>query len=162
MKKVQQKLLFLLFFLTIPILAFSQKQITGVVKSGSNGEAISGVSVLKNKITTTQTNANGEFQISANVGDSLTFTYLGMKTQSMVVDQRNILEILLYEDGSSIDEVTVVAFGTQKKSSVVGAITTVKASDLKIPASNLTGSFAGRIPGVISYQTSGEIGRAHV
>lgn len=158
MKKVQQKLLILLFFLAIPILVFSQKQITGVVKSGSNGEAIGGVNILKNKITSTQTNANGEFQVIASVGDSLTFTYVGMKTQSIVVDQKNILEILLYEDGSAIDEVTVVAFGTQKKSSVVGAITTVKASDLKIPASNLTGSFAGRIPGVISYQTSGEPG----
>ncbi|WP_159633794.1 SusC/RagA family TonB-linked outer membrane protein [Sphingobacterium composti] len=158
MKKAQQKLLILLFFLTVPIYVFSQKQITGVVKNGSNGELIGGVSVLKNKITSTQTNANGEFQVTANVGDSLTFTYVGMKTQSIAVDQRNILEILLYEDGSAIDEVTVVAFGTQKKSSVVGAITTVKASDLKIPASNLTGSFAGRIPGVISYQTSGEPG----
>ncbi|NGM73481.1 SusC/RagA family TonB-linked outer membrane protein [Sphingobacterium sp. SGL-16] len=158
MKKVQQKLLSLLFLLAIPIFAFSQKQITGVVKNGSNGDAIGGVSVLKNKITSTQTNANGEFQLTANVGDSLTFTYVGMKTLSIAVDQKNILEILLYEDGSTIDEVTVVAFGTQKKSSVVGAITTVKASDLKIPASNLTGSFAGRIPGVISYQTSGEPG----
>ena len=158
MKKVQQRLLFLLFFFSIPICSFAQKQIRGVVKNGSNGVAIGGVSVLKNKITSTQTNANGEFQVSANVGDSLTFTYVGMKTQSVVVDQKNILEILLYTDDSAIEEVTVVAFGTQKKSSVVGAITTVKASDLKIPASNLTGSFAGRIPGVISYQTSGEPG----
>ncbi|MGH2623238.1 MAG: SusC/RagA family TonB-linked outer membrane protein, partial [Sphingobacterium sp.] len=109
-------------------------------------------------VPSTATNANGEFEIMANVGDSLSFTAIGMKTITQVVDARNILEITLFEDGSNIDEVTVVAFGTQKKSSVVGAITTVKASDLKIPASNLTGSFAGRIPGVISYQTSGEPG----
>ena len=158
MERPKEKLLFFLLFLLAPILAFSQKQITGVVKSATNGELMQGVSVLKNKVPSVVTNANGEFVITANIGDSLTFTSVGMSPISQVVDQRNILEITMYEDGSNIDEVTVVAFGTQKKSSVVGAITTVKAADLRIPASNLTGSFAGRIPGVISYQTSGEPG----
>ena len=158
MEKPKEKLLFFLLILLAPFLAHAQKQITGVVKSAVNGELIEGVSVLKNKVPSTATNANGEFEIMANVGDSLSFTAIGMKTATQVVDAKNILEITLFEDGSNIDEVTVVAFGTQKKSSVVGAITTVKASDLKIPASNLTGSFAGRIPGVISYQTSGEPG----
>ena len=158
MEKPKGRLFFMLFFLCLPFLSFAQKQITGVVKSASNGEAIEGVSVLKNKVPATATNANGEFQVQANVGDSLTFSAIGWKTVTQVVDNRNIMEISLYEDGKDIEEVTVVAFGTQKKASVVGAITTVKAADLKIPASNLTGSFAGKIPGVISYQTSGEPG----
>ncbi len=158
MERPKEKLFIMLIFLVLPFLSMAQKQITGVVKNAANGEPIEGVSVLKNRVPITATNANGEFQFSANLNDSISFTAIGYTPISQVVDARNILEILLYEDGSKIDEVTVVAFGTQKKTSVVGAITTVKASDLKVSASNLTSSFAGKIPGVISYQTSGEPG----
>ena len=59
----------------------------------------------------------------------------------------------------TIDDVTVVAFGKQKKESVIGAITTVQPADLKISSSNLTTALAGRISGVISYQRSGEPGK---
>ncbi|MFZ4261386.1 SusC/RagA family TonB-linked outer membrane protein [Sphingobacterium sp. HJSM2_6] len=158
MEKPKEKLFILLLFLVFPFLSIAQKQLTGVVKNAANGEPIEGVSVLKNRVPITASNANGEFQLSANLGDSIQFTAIGYKPISQVVGSKNILDVLMYEDGSNIDEVTVVAFGTQKKTSVVGAITTVKASDLKISASNLTGSFAGKIPGVISYQTSGEPG----
>lgn len=158
MQRSKEKLLLFMLLLLAPALALAQKQVTGVVKNASNGELMPGVSILKNRVSSVVTNENGEFEIMALVGDSLTFTSVGMKQLTQVVDQRNILEIMLYEDDSYIDEVTVVAFGTQKKSSIVGAVTTVNAADLRIPASNLTGSFAGRIPGVISYQTSGEPG----
>ena len=53
----------------------------------------------------------------------------------------------------------VVAFSKQKKSSVIGSVTTVKVSELKQPSTNLTNSFAGRIAGMISYQRSGEPGQ---
>jgi TonB-linked SusC/RagA family outer membrane protein len=69
-----------------------------------------------------------------------------------------VIEIQMYDDAEMLQEVTVVAFGTQKKQSVVSAITTVKASDLRVPASNLTNALAGRISGIISYQTTGEPG----
>ena len=58
-----------------------------------------------------------------------------------------------------LSEVTVVAFGKQKKESVIGSITTVKPGDLKIPSSNLTTALAGNMAGVIAYQRSGEPGR---
>ncbi len=158
MEKTKEKLWLLLLFVAIPLFSLAQKQVTGVVKNATNGEPIEGVSVFRDKISVTSSNANGEFQLQASVGDNLKFSFVGKTTVDYVVDARNIIEILMYDDGSSLEEVTVVAFGTQKKSSVVGAITTVKASDLRVPASNLTSAFAGRIPGVISYQTSGEPG----
>ncbi|WP_270087440.1 SusC/RagA family TonB-linked outer membrane protein [Sphingobacterium sp. SYP-B4668] len=158
MEKTKEKLWLLLLFVTIPLFSLAQKQVTGVVKNATNGEPIEGVSVFRDNISVTSSNANGEFQLQASVGDNLKFSFVGKTPVDYVVDARNIIEILMYDDGSSLEEVTVVAFGTQKKSSVVGAITTVKASDLRVPASNLTSAFAGRIPGVISYQTSGEPG----
>lgn len=157
-KLFKKKVLAVFIFLFFCSFSFAQKQITGVVKDAANGTAIEGVSILKNQVPITQTNANGEFSIEATIGDSLRFTAIGMQPVSQTVDQRNILEIIMYTDDSNIEEVTVVAFGTQKKSSVVGSITTVKASDLRVPASNLTSAFAGRIPGVIAYQNSGEPG----
>src|SRR3546814_808055 len=62
------------------------------------------------------------------------------------------------DDVGNLDEVVVVAFGTQKKASVVSAITTVTPADLKVPSSNLTTALAGRVPGLIAYQRSGEPG----
>ncbi|RKE57510.1 SusC/RagA family TonB-linked outer membrane protein [Sphingobacterium detergens] len=158
MQKRKEKLFLFLLLFTLPMLSFAQKQLTGIVKDASNGEKIEGVTILKNRVPVTKTNANGEFQLSGIVGDSLVFTFVGKKDETRVIGPQNIIEVLLYDDGKSLDEVTVVAFGTQKKATVVGAITTVKASDLKIPATNLTSAFAGRIPGVISFQNSGEPG----
>jgi TonB-linked SusC/RagA family outer membrane protein len=63
------------------------------------------------------------------------------------------------EESTELEEVTVVAFGTQKKESVIASITTVDPSELKVPSSNLTTALAGRIAGLIAYQRSGEPGR---
>lgn len=140
--------------------AFAQtKTVSGVVRDAGDGSLLVGVGVaVANKATSTSTNANGEFSVQAAVGDTLVFTFVGKQRITEVVDARNVLQVSMLTDESQLEEVTVVAFGTQKKSSVVGAVTTVRAADLRIPASNLTSSFAGRIPGVISFQTTGEPG----
>ena len=65
----------------------------------------------------------------------------------------------LEEDLLGLDEVTVVAYGTQKKASVIAAVTSINPEELRVPTSNLTSSIAGRVAGVISYQRSGEPGR---
>ena len=66
--------------------------------------------------------------------------------------------MILLENVESLEEVQVVAFQKQKKNSVIGSINTIKPEELKLPNSNLTASFAGRLAGVISYQRSGEPG----
>lgn len=135
------------------------KSVTGVVKNAEDGLALGGVTVsIANKPVQKVTDKNGEFKIDAAVGDSLIFSFVGKKEYTEVVGDKSILEVLLYNAKNDMDEVTVVAFGKQKKATVVGAITTVSAKDLRIPASNLTSAFAGRIPGMISYSLSGEPG----
>ena len=64
----------------------------------------------------------------------------------------------LIEASNVMDDVVVVAFGTQKKESLVGAVQVVRPSTLKVTSSNLSTSFAGKIAGVISTQSSGEPG----
>ncbi|MDR2470272.1 MAG: TonB-dependent receptor [Tannerella sp.] len=144
----------------LPSLAYAQrKSISGVVKDAGDGSPLPGVAVQVGQTTDgTVTDANGEYNLSVAVGDSLHFTFIGKKPVSRVVGQRNVIEVTLYDDEAMLDEVTVVAFGTQKKASVVSSITTVKPSELRVPAQNFTSALAGRIPGMISYQISGEPG----
>ena len=66
---------------------------------------------------------------------------------------------MLEEDSKALDEVVVVAFGTQKKESMISSIETIKPAELKVPSSNLTTALAGRMSGVIAYQRSGEPGK---
>jgi TonB-linked SusC/RagA family outer membrane protein len=140
--------------------SFAQtKRIAGYVKDANDGSNMDGVAVfVQGKTIGTTTDSNGEFSINASIGDTLVFTIIGKKDVIEVVGGRNILEINMYDDENQLEEIVLVAFGQQKKSSVIASIETVKMSDLKQPASNLTGALAGKIPGVISYQTSGEPG----
>lgn len=70
-----------------------------------------------------------------------------------------MINVIMQERAELLDEVQIVAFGKQKKESVISSITTVKPGELKVPASNLTTALAGRMSGLISYQRSGEPGR---
>jgi TonB-linked SusC/RagA family outer membrane protein len=109
--------------------------------------------------TSTLTNENGEFSITVPDRESvLQFTSMGYETVTQTVGDRRILPITMTLGAIEMDNVTVVAFGTQKKTSLVSSIESVNISQLKQPTSNLTASFAGRIPGLISYQTTGEPG----
>lgn len=67
--------------------------------------------------------------------------------------------ITMYESAEKLDELTIVGFGKQKKESVVGSITSINPTTLKVPSSNLTTALAGRMAGIISYQRSGEPGK---
>jgi TonB-linked SusC/RagA family outer membrane protein len=105
------------------------------------------------------TNDKGEYSLTVPSDTTvLIFTSVGYTTQEVKVGDRRFIAIRLKEEAQELDDVTIVAFGTQKKSSVISSVETVRVADLKQPASNLTSSFAGKIPGIISYQTSGEPG----
>ncbi|MEL0653156.1 TonB-dependent receptor [Algibacter sp. TI.3.09] len=106
----------------------------------------------------TQTDFDGEYSINANEGEVIEFSFVGMQSQSVTVGENDTINLTLKEDAAALDEVVVVAFGEQKKESVVASITTIKPSELKIPSSNLTTALAGRVSGLISYQRSGEPG----
>lgn len=141
------------------LIVFAQKKpIAGKVKDAKDGTGIPGVNIAVNSKPVEVTNVNGEFNITASEGDSLQFTLVGKKPVIEIVKSRTVLEVQMYDDETQLDAVTVVAFGTQKKASVIASIETVNAKDLRIPATNITSAFAGKIPGVISYQSSGEPG----
>ncbi|HHU98192.1 MAG TPA: TonB-dependent receptor [Petrimonas sp.] len=105
------------------------------------------------------TDVDGRYSIEVQPTDQLQFSFLGLQTQTINVNNRTTLNVTLEEQAELLDEVTVVAFAKQRKESVISSITTVNTKDLKVPSSNLTTALAGRVAGLISYQRSGEPGR---
>jgi TonB-linked SusC/RagA family outer membrane protein len=148
------------FFLFITNLFSQEKIISGVVND-VYGNPIPGVNILEEsqKQNGTVTDFDGNFTISINNESLLIFSYIGFITKKVDSKDKINLEVTLEEDLLGLDEVTVVAYGTQKKASVIAAVTSINPEELRVPTSNLTSSIAGRVAGVISYQRSGEPGR---
>ncbi len=102
---------------------------------------------------------SGRFEVAVSPGDKLTVSLLGYTPQAITVESQREIIVVLKSKDTVMDEVTVVAFATQKKQSVIGSVTTVKPADLQVPSSDFTTSLAGRIAGVIAYSQSGEPGK---
>ncbi len=104
------------------------------------------------------TNSEGSYTITCDREEVLIFSFVGFKSKERKAYEVDKVTLSLIEDSVSVDEVQVVAFGKQKKESIVSSISTITPAELKVPSSNLTTAFAGRMAGVISYQRSGEPG----
>ena len=145
--------------------AFSQAgttplQISGRVTSAT-GSPMFGVSVLPaiSVGSGTSTNANGEYSLVAYANDTLIFTSVGFKELRIPVEERTVIDVSITEAESVLDDVVVVAYGQQRKISVTSAISSVSTRELRqSPVANLSNAVAGRIPGLMTYQPSGEPG----
>lgn len=160
--EMRKKTVFLLYALIfLPFCLFAQqRQINGRVIEAETNESLPGVSILiENSTRGVSTDIDGTFEIRASATDRLVFSFLGMQSQTIEVGDQTFIEVEMSAQTSELDELTVVAFGRQKKESVIGAITTVNPSELKVPSSNLTTALAGNMAGIIAYQRSGEPGR---
>jgi len=126
----------------------------------ATGEPLPGALItVENSTKGAVTDENGRFELTGvKVGVKLKVTFIGMQDKVVTYEGKNDIIIVLEEKVDELDEVTVVAFGKQKKESVVSSISTVNTKELRIPSSNLTTALAGRVSGLISYQRSGEPG----
>lgn len=127
------------------------------------GGALPGISIKVDRTgASAQTDGNGHFQISANAGDVLSFSAIGYLPKKVtVVNEQTILNVTLEEDDKKLEEVVVVGYGSQKKVSLTGAISTIKTADIaSIPVSNLSNALAGRLPGATIVGSSGLAGAA--
>ena len=161
MKKTLTKLIFLFATLLLSQLTFAQASLVKGQVVDKEGNPLPGVSVLQLGSTNgTITSIDGKYAISnLNENDSLRFSYVGFNNQVIKVGKQTIINVVLLESASALEEVQVVAFQTQKKNRVIGSINTVNPTELKIAPTNLTNALAGKIAGVISYQRSGEPGQ---
>lgn len=135
------------------------KNISGTVYD-NDGKPIPGASIIiKGTTKGTVTDNDGAFHLETEGNGILVVNFIGYEAKEVELGTKTTIHVILKELISQIDDVTVVAFGKQKKESVIGSITTVKPGELKIPSSNLTTALAGRVAGLISYQRSGEPGQ---
>lgn len=135
-----------------------QREIRGSVTDSLN-TPIAGVSVfIKGTSTGTSTDDQGRFQILAVDGQVLEFRTVGYLPQEVRVANQALINVVLKQEETGLDEVVVVAFGSQKKLTTIGAQSTVKAEELKQPVANLTNLIAGRVAGIVGVQRSGEPG----
>lgn len=133
-------------------------EVSGKV-TDENQEGLPGVSiVVKGTTLGTTTDINGDYALQVPDDATLVFSFIGYMKQEIFVGNQTTINVTLVFDIEQLEEVVVVGYGTQKKEAVVGAMTSIKPSELQIPASNLTTALAGRVAGVVSYQTSGEPG----
>lgn len=153
------RILMLCCFLLSAQLIFSQA-VSGSVKDGE-GAAMVGVTIMvKGTSTGTTTDTEGKFRINVPSGqNTLVLSYTGYESMEANIDGRSSLDLIMTEALTSVNEVIVVAYGTQKKETLTGAVSAVKGVDLiKSPAVDLSNSLAGRLPGVVVIQPSGEPG----
>ena len=131
--------------------------VTGTV-TDSQGEPLVGATVqLKGAALGTATDADGKYAIFVPDGKAtLVFSYIGYVAQEITVGDRRQIFVTLVENAREMEEVVVVAYGVQKKESVVAALSSMSATGLKqTPASNLGIALAGRLPGLTVLQRSG-------
>ena len=149
------------FFLLMNCLTYSQQlHINGRVISSADGATISGASIhVKNTTTTTVTNSEGMYTISAGKGATLIFTFVGYETFEAVAKSEQVINVVLVPSVRSLNEVVLTGFTTQKKSEVTAAISTISGKDiLKAPVTNITNTLMGRVTGVVAQQLSGRPG----
>ena len=139
----------------------TKRTITGTVVTGDTNEPAVGATVyLRNSTTGTITDTDGKFSITVEgLGGVLDFSYIGYKSQEVALVGQTSINVTLQPDNEVLDEVVVVGYGSQRKESVVGAISTLDVTKLIVPTSNLSTALAGQLSGIVAMSRSGEPGK---
>lgn len=152
-----KKILFLMLTLFTLSLQAQNVNISGTVVDKENTPLI-GVNVLvKGTTEGTVTDFDGKFTVSGKEGQTLVFTYIGMNSQEIVYAGKPI-NVILIDDSKALEEVVVIGYQTVKKSDLTGAISMVKAEDMKKSAS---GTIANQLQGLatgVNVRSTGKAG----
>lgn len=136
------------------------REITGLV-SDAKGNPLVGVTIaVKGTSLGVISNLDGAYSIkSITKGQTLVFSYIGYKTEEVLVTDQKVINLIMQENAILMNDVVIVGYGTQKKISVTGAVSNVPVKSLQISSTpSLSNAISGRIPGIITRQTSGEPG----
>ncbi|MDR2449586.1 MAG: TonB-dependent receptor [Prevotellaceae bacterium] len=133
-------------------------QVSGVVTE--NGQPLAGASVVvKGSTAAVLTDADGRYTISVPENATLVFSFVGMKTQEVEVGARSVINVTLETEATQLEDVVVVAYGTQKRSTIVGAVKSIEGESIAaISTSNITNALQGTSAGVQVVNNSGQPG----
>lgn len=150
----------ILLLSTISLFVSAQTTVTGTVMNGE-GEALIGVTV---RVTGTSigtiTDVDGNFMLpNVPTNAALEVSYVGMLSQTVALEGRNSIRVILVEDTELLDEIVVVGYGTMRREAVTGSVSSIQADDIReISTGNLTSALQGRLPGVQMQQSSSRPG----
>jgi TonB-linked SusC/RagA family outer membrane protein len=136
--------------------------VTGRVFDSKNNEPIIGATIkVKGQQVSTQTDVNGRFSLSAAEGTLLQISYVGYTTKEVAASHSGTMTIMIEANASNLDEVVVVAYGSQKKATLTGAVATVSSKTFQDrgPTNNPLANLQGQVPGVVVTRTSAQPGR---
>lgn len=162
MKAFKCRFLLVIALSMLSVVSFAQELTVSGTVTDSTGEPLVGANVVVLDTKTphgVMTDLDGNFTIAVQKNSLLEVSFIGFVSQTIRVQNSQKINVVLEEDSNLMDEVVVVGFGTQKKESVVGAITAVKAKELQAPVRSLSNSIGGRVAGILSVQRSGEPGK---
>ena len=153
-----------LFALLVGILShplFAQTSLVKGTVMDSGGTPLPGVDVVvKNSSRGVSTDSEGNFEIRAEQGDILVFSYLGFSTQEKTIgkDKSRVIKVTLQEEAQNIEEVVVVGYGSGRKvGTIVGTVSKVGGSELaQRPSGNAVDALQGKVPGLQIFTSSGE------
>jgi len=136
------------------------KTIRGIVKDEKNTPLLGASVMVKNSTVATSTDSSGTFSLSVpSTASVLIITSVGFGSKEVVIGKNVFFNITLSTQASTLTDVVVVAYGQQKKASVTAAISTIDAREIvQSPVANISNGLAGRLPGLISVQSSGKPG----
>ena len=162
MKKTFKIILILgLLFANGAVFGQSTFTVSGKV-TDANNVPLPGVTIIVlNTTRGTSTDFDGNYSISVAQDEVLQFSYLGYKTASTIITNQTTLNVVLDENTSELDEVVVIGYGTQRKSTITGSISKVVNDDLdEIPVARVDEALIGQVSGVNIQATNAEAGGA--
>ncbi|MCM4156601.1 SusC/RagA family TonB-linked outer membrane protein [Gramella sp. AN32] len=159
MKRKLHGILTLLLVLVVQIGFAQEKLVTGTVID-EDGLPLPGVNVIEQGTSNgTQTDFDGKYSLSVEVGDVIVFSYLGFSNQQVTVSAADVYDVAMAADAAALDEVVIVGYGTATKQSFAGTATTIDAENLQAKSySNVTQALAGEVAGVNVINNSGQPG----
>lgn len=155
-----KKLILITLVFLFPVLVFSQNIIQGLIVDVNNEPLIGVNVVVKGETIGTISDIDGRYSIETEHGKTLLFSYIGFETIEIEVTS-NIINVILKENITTLDEVVAIGYGTIKNSRITGALSRVDSDQIdKRPVARLDQAIQGKIPGVYVQETSGSPGRS--
>ncbi len=133
--------------------------VSGTVKDGNGTPIVGAVISLTGTATATISDVQGEYSIRTPRDGRLATSLLGYESQVIPIEGRTRIDIVLMESAEQIDDVIVVGYGVTRKATLTGSVVNVSGEEVaKSPAANISNSLAGKLPGLIVNQRSGQPG----
>ena len=157
---VRRIFLSVIILTTISMLALAQQRTVSGRVTGEGGAGLPGVTVsVKGTTTATQTDENGNYTLSVPPNATLMFSYVGYGSQEFRLSNQSTVNLALQSLNEEMQQVVVVGYGTQRKATLTGSVSTVKGAEIiKSPSTNVSNSLAGRLPGLVTVTPSSEPG----